>query len=84
MADIVAESEITCPDCGYREVELMLHDACQFFYDCQGVRGRATREAGRLLRVLLVRDIALPADLGAGPGKHEFQKIKPGPEGPGS
>lgn len=36
MADIVVESEITCPDCGYREVELMPHDACQFFYDCKG------------------------------------------------
>lgn len=36
MADIVAESEVTCPDCGHHEVELMPRDACQFFYDCKG------------------------------------------------
>lgn len=29
-------SEITCPYCGHRRVELMPTDACQFFYDCTG------------------------------------------------
>jgi len=36
MTEIVATSEITCPDCGHREVETMPQDACQFFYDCKG------------------------------------------------
>jgi hypothetical protein len=36
MSEIVARSEITCPDCGHREVETMPQDACQFFYDCKG------------------------------------------------
>lgn len=29
-------SEITCPQCGHKEVETMPTDACQWFYDCKG------------------------------------------------
>src|SRR5688572_22876901 len=29
------QSTITCPACGYRQVETMLTNACQFFYDCK-------------------------------------------------
>jgi hypothetical protein len=32
----VAESTITCPQCGAAKVEMMPTDACQFFYDCSG------------------------------------------------
>ncbi|MDX5929184.1 GDCCVxC domain-containing (seleno)protein [Acidiphilium acidophilum] len=39
---IIAESTITCPDCGFTATETMPTDACQFFYDCKG--------CGRLLR----------------------------------
>ncbi|WP_116473078.1 GDCCVxC domain-containing (seleno)protein [Zobellella maritima] len=28
-------SEITCPKCGHREVEIMLEDSCQYFYECK-------------------------------------------------
>jgi len=29
------QSTITCPHCGYRQVETMPTDACQFFYECK-------------------------------------------------
>lgn len=28
------KSEITCPNCGYKKVEEMPTNACQFFYTC--------------------------------------------------
>lgn len=28
-------AEITCPACGYKEVETMPEDACQYFYECK-------------------------------------------------
>jgi hypothetical protein len=34
--DVIAESTITCPQCGTATVETMPTDACQFFYDCMG------------------------------------------------
>ncbi len=27
-------SVLTCPHCGFRKEEIMLTDACQFFYEC--------------------------------------------------
>lgn len=38
MANIILESEITCPNCGYKKIELMPTDACQFFYDCENCK----------------------------------------------
>jgi hypothetical protein len=35
-AQIVLESVITCPQCGFASRETMPTDACQFFYDCKG------------------------------------------------
>lgn len=35
---MILESEITCPKCGYKHVETMLVDACQFFYECNGCK----------------------------------------------
>ena len=32
--NIVLESEITCPECGYKKIETMPTDSCQFFYEC--------------------------------------------------
>jgi hypothetical protein len=37
-------------------------DACQFFYDCKGCGERLIMPRGRLLRVLLLRVGAVPAD----------------------
>jgi hypothetical protein len=34
MTQLVLESMLTCPACGFRKVETMPTDACQFFYEC--------------------------------------------------
>ena len=39
---MILESEITCPECGFKQLETMPTDACQFFYECKG--------CGQLLR----------------------------------
>lgn len=31
----ILETEITCPECGYKKIETMPTDACQFFYECE-------------------------------------------------
>jgi len=33
---IIADSTITCPECGHSETETMPTNACQWFYDCKG------------------------------------------------
>jgi hypothetical protein len=32
---VILESEISCPECGHRETEIMPTDACQWYYDCK-------------------------------------------------
>ena len=32
---VLLESELTCPECGYKKVEVMPTDACQWFYECE-------------------------------------------------
>ena len=32
--EIILESEVTCPICGFKKKEIMPTDACQFFYEC--------------------------------------------------
>jgi hypothetical protein len=56
------QSTLTCPKCSYQAVETMPTDACQFFYDCKGCGETAQASGGRLLRVLLLRLGAVPAD----------------------
>lgn len=34
--NIVLQSRLTCPDCGFQKTETMPTDACQFFYQCEG------------------------------------------------
>jgi len=29
------ESELTCPDCGFKSIEIMPTDACLYFYECK-------------------------------------------------
>lgn len=43
---IELRSEITCPHCGHRKVELMPRDACRFFYDCEGCGARLRPKPG--------------------------------------
>lgn len=33
--EVVLESIITCPNCGFQKEEAMPEDSCQFFYDCK-------------------------------------------------
>lgn len=34
MNDVVLESVLTCPHCGFAKRETMPTDACEFFYSC--------------------------------------------------
>ncbi|WP_233842170.1 GDCCVxC domain-containing (seleno)protein [Dyella sp. 2HG41-7] len=34
MSDVILQSVITCPHCGFSREETMPVDACLFFYDC--------------------------------------------------
>lgn len=31
----ILESEITCPECGFKKMENMPTNACQWFYECE-------------------------------------------------
>jgi len=34
MKEIVIDSELICPECGFKKVLKMPTDACQWFYEC--------------------------------------------------
>ncbi|MBW3696035.1 hypothetical protein EK599_10025 [Vibrio sp. T187] len=34
--DIELESELVCPNCGFKSLEEMPVDACLYFYECRG------------------------------------------------
>ena len=36
MAEIIADSELSCPQCGHISMETMPVDHCQFYYECKG------------------------------------------------
>lgn len=36
--EIQLKSEITCPKCGYKKVEDMPINTCQFFYECENCK----------------------------------------------
>jgi hypothetical protein len=46
MSAVTLESVITCPRCGFREVEAMPTDACLFFYECAGCGARLKPRPG--------------------------------------
>ncbi len=33
--EIILQSTLTCPDCGYKKEETMPTNACQWFYECE-------------------------------------------------
>jgi hypothetical protein len=35
MSDVILESTLTCPECGFVKKETMPTDACQWFYECE-------------------------------------------------
>jgi hypothetical protein len=32
--EVILQSELTCPECGFKKKEIMPTDACQWFYEC--------------------------------------------------
>ncbi|PCJ39466.1 MAG: hypothetical protein COA99_10250 [Moraxellaceae bacterium] len=38
MNKIILDSELTCPECGHKELLEMPTNACQWFYECTGCR----------------------------------------------
>ncbi|MAZ90011.1 MAG: hypothetical protein CL693_20440 [Cellvibrionaceae bacterium] len=32
---VILESELTCPECGFKKMETMPTDACKWFYECE-------------------------------------------------
>jgi hypothetical protein len=36
--NLVLESRLTCPHCGFQKTEMMPTDACQFFYECENCK----------------------------------------------
>ncbi len=35
---IITMSELTCPSCGFKKLEEMPTDACQYFYECENCK----------------------------------------------
>ena len=38
MTNVVLESVLTCPHCGFAKQETMPTDACQFYYECSNCK----------------------------------------------
>ena len=38
MSDVVLQSTLSCPECGYAKEETMPTDACQWFYECEACK----------------------------------------------
>lgn len=38
MSDVIFESVLTCPHCGFSRRETMPADNCQFFYECSNCK----------------------------------------------
>ncbi|PSL45704.1 hypothetical protein CLV51_104411 [Chitinophaga niastensis] len=43
---IITESVIICPHCGFQKLEVMPTDACQYFYVCTNCKERLKPKAG--------------------------------------
>ncbi len=63
-ASVQLQSVLTCPHCKVSASETMPTDACWFFYDCRNCGKLLRPDAGSLLRILFVRQRAVPADAG--------------------
>jgi hypothetical protein len=46
MTDVVLESVLICPHCGFAKQETMPTDACQFFYECTNCKALLRPNAG--------------------------------------
>lgn len=36
MAEIITDSELTCPECEHKSLESMPTDNCLYYYECKG------------------------------------------------
>jgi len=65
----IAQSTITCPDCGHSELETMPTDACQYYYECKGCDVLLKAKAGDCCVYCSYADVPCPpiqADAAAG------------------
>lgn len=46
MPDIILQSSLTCPSCGFQKIETMPTDYCQFMYRCEGCGTMLRPKAG--------------------------------------
>ena len=46
MTNVVPESVLTCPNCGFSKQETMQTDACKFYYECEGCKALLRPNAG--------------------------------------
>jgi hypothetical protein len=46
MSELVCQSIITCPACGYAKSNTMPADACQWFYECEHCKTVLRPKAG--------------------------------------
>ena len=46
VSQVVLQSTLTCPHCGFRKEETMPTDACQYFYECEGCKALLKPNAG--------------------------------------
>ncbi|MBS0336186.1 MAG: hypothetical protein JSS40_05130 [Proteobacteria bacterium] len=46
MSEVLLESTLTCPHCGYVSTETMPTDACLFFHGCAGCGARLKPKPG--------------------------------------
>lgn len=66
-------SEITCPHCTHRKVEVMPSDACQFFYECAVCHALLRPKAGDCCVFCSYGSVPCPPvqlERQAGRGKH--------------
>jgi len=43
---MIKESDITCPQCGFKKKEIMPENACQYFYECTSCHARLKPKEG--------------------------------------
>ncbi len=46
MSDLILESIITCPECGFEKEVFMPTNACQHFYECENCKTVLKPKAG--------------------------------------
>ncbi|MEO8513959.1 MAG: GDCCVxC domain-containing (seleno)protein [Ignavibacteria bacterium] len=46
MMEIILESTLTCPNCGFQKPETMPQDSCLFFYECANCKTILKPKAG--------------------------------------